>query len=506
MSELKIDELVKQLASSPNKVAINNPNTGNLIYELPQLNADQVKQAVDKAREAQVSWGETAISARKAILLKLHDLILENQDELMDIVQLETGKARAHAFEEIAGGTGSARYFAKVAKKALKPKHTIAGVPFLTKTWVNHVPVGVVGVITPWNYPLALCLLDVLPALIAGNAVVQKSDNQTTLTALAARRLAIKAGLDPKLWTVVAGDGAEVGNAITDNVDYVAFTGSAATGRQVGARAAARLIPFSLELGGKNPLIVLPSADLGKAADILIGGAFGSAGQLCVSIERVYVPAELKERFESVLKEKVNSLKLGTSSDFSMDIGTLTGPNQLKRVSGFVDEAVSQGARVIAGGHPLPELGPYFYAPTVLTEVTDQMRLHKSEVFGPLVSVYGYKTIDEAIQLANATTEGLNASVVGDVQEAKQVAKRIMAGTVNINEGFRATFASLDTPMGGMKNSGHGRRNGIDGLLKYTEAQAIGIHRGLLEFPSRGYQYNKMAPLLNLLAKIMKKL
>lgn len=505
MSEFKIDDLVKQLAPSSKKVSVSNPNTGELIYELPQLSAEQVKQAVDNARAAQVSWAKTSIHQRKAILLRLHDLILEHQNDLMDILQLETGKARAHAFEEIAGGTGSARYFAKIAAKALKPKHTTAGVPFLTKTWVNHVPVGVVGVITPWNYPLALCLLDVLPALIAGNSVVQKSDNQTTLTALAARKLAIKAGLDPKLWTVVAGDGAEVGNAITDNVDYVAFTGSAATGRQVGARAAARLIPFSLELGGKNPLIVLPSADLAKAADILIGGAFGSAGQLCVSIERAYVPQDLKERFETILKEKVNSLRLGSSHDFSIDVGSLTGPNQLKRVSGFVDEAVSQGATVVAGGHALPEIGPYFYAPTVLTDVTDQMRLHKNEVFGPLVSVYGYKTIDEAVELANATTEGLNASVVGDAKEAKQVAKRIMAGTVNINEGFRATFASLDTPMGGMKNSGHGRRNGVDGLLKYTESQAIGIHRGLLEFPSRGYQYNKMAPLLNLLAKVMKK-
>ena len=336
--------------------------------------------------------------------------------------------------------------------------------------------------------------------------MVQKSDNQTTLTALTARKFAIQAGLDPRLWTIVAGDGAEVGNSITDNVDYVAFTGSANTGRQVGARAANRLIPFSLELGGKNPLIVLPSADLEKAADILIGGAFGSAGQLCVSIERAYVPNNEKARFEEILKNKVSSLKLGTSSDFSMDIGSLTSPNQLKRVSGFIDDAVQHGAKVIVGGHPLPEVGPNFFAPTILTNVTDQMKLHRNEVFGPLVSIYGYSDVDEAVKLANETSEGLNASVVGDVREATKVAKRIMAGTVNINEGFRATFASLDTPMGGMKNSGHGRRNGVDGLLKYTEAQAIGIHRGLLEFPSRGYQYNRMAPLLNLLAKIMKKL
>jgi len=506
MSETLIASLVSALPKTEQTLTINNPNTGKAIYDLPQLSVAQVTEAVKLAREAQKDWANSSVKERSKILYALHDLILSEQNQLMDMVQLETGKARAHAFEEVAGGTGAARYYAKVGKKALKPKKTVAGVPFLTKTWVNHVPVGVVGVITPWNYPLALCLLDVIPALMAGNAVVQKSDNQTTLTALLARSLAIRAGLNPRLWTIVCGDGATVGNALTDCVDYVAFTGSANTGRQVGARAANRLIPFSLELGGKNPLVVLPSADLKEAAEILIGGAFGSAGQLCVSIERAYVPNELKERFETILKDKVSALKLGTSSDFSIDIGTLTGPNQLKRVSGFVQDAITKGAKVITGGHQLPELGPYFYAPTIITDVKTDMDLDKHEVFGPVVAIYGYKNIDEAVLLANDTTEGLNASVVGNPKEARIVAKRIMAGTVNINEGFRATFASLDTPMGGMKNSGHGRRNGIEGLLKYTETQAIGIHRGLLEFPSHGYQYNRMAPLLNLLARIMRRL
>ena len=506
MTESFITDLISHLGATSKTVDVINPNTGKVIYQLPQHNAEQVASAVSAARFAQKAWGRTDTKQRAKFLYALHDLILSDQDELLDIVQLETGKVRAHAFEEIAGGLGAARYYAKVGPKALKPRSTHAGVPIITKTWVNHVPVGVVGVITPWNYPLALCMLDVLPALMAGNAVVQKSDNQTTLTALKARQLAIKAGLDPALWTVVAGDGAVVGNALTDNADYIAFTGSAATGRLVGARAAARLIPFSLELGGKNPLIVLPSADLDKAAEALIGGAFGSAGQLCVSIERAYVPNNLKTQFEEVLAKKVNELKLGSSRDFSMDIGTLTGANQLARVSGFVDDAVSKGAKVLAGAKALPDLGPFYYAPTIVTDVDPSMNMFAHEVFGPVVAIYGYDTIDEAVALANDTTEGLNASVIGNSREAKKVAERLMAGTVNINEGFRATFASLDTPMGGMKNSGHGRRNGIDGLLKYTEAQAIGVHNGLLNFPSRGHEYNKMAPLLNLLSKIMRRL
>jgi succinate-semialdehyde dehydrogenase/glutarate-semialdehyde dehydrogenase len=506
MSETSIPNLIKHFGKTSSMVTVMNPKTAKAIYELPQQSAEQVAEAVRAARLAQPAWASTPARERAAWLYSLHDLILEEQDKLMDIVQLETGKARAHAFEEVAGGLGAARYYAKVGPKALRPKKTVAGVPVLTKTWVNHVPVGVVGVITPWNYPLALCLLDVLPALMAGNAVVQKSDNQTTLTALFSRHLAIRAGLDPALWTIVVGDGAVVGNALTDNADYIAFTGSAATGSQVGARAAARLIPFSLELGGKNPMIILESAKLDMAAETLIGGAFGSAGQLCVSIERAYVPNHLKDEFLAVLKDKVESLKLGSSNDFSMDIGTLTGANQLARVQGFVEDATDKGAELITGGKTLSDLGPYYFAPTILTGVTKDMKMFAGEVFGPVVAVYGYDNIKEAIALANDTTEGLNASVVGNKSEATKVAAQIMAGTVNINEGFRATFASLDSPMGGMKRSGHGRRNGVEGLLKYTESQTIGVQKGLLNFPWKGNQYNRMAPLLNLLSKVLRRL
>ncbi|MBJ7280370.1 MAG: aldehyde dehydrogenase family protein, partial [Rhodoluna sp.] len=219
MSDTSIANLIKHLGLTAANFAVINPKTGNTIYELPQQSAEQVSDAVRASRLAQPAWAQTPAKKRAAWLYALHDLILEEQDKLMDIVQLETGKARAHAFEEVAGGLGAARYYAKVGPKALKSSKTVAGVPVLTKTWVNHIPVGVVGVITPWNYPLALCLLDVLPALMAGNAVVQKSDNQTTLTALFARHLAIRAGLDPALWTVVAGDGATVGNALTDSAD-----------------------------------------------------------------------------------------------------------------------------------------------------------------------------------------------------------------------------------------------------------------------------------------------
>jgi acyl-CoA reductase-like NAD-dependent aldehyde dehydrogenase len=421
-------------------------------------------------------------------------------------LQLETGKARSHAFEEVAGSLGSTRYFAKIAPKVLKKQITNSGVPFVTRSYVTYSPVGVVGVITPWNYPLALQMLDVLPALAAGNTVVQKADNQTALVSLYARKLAVEAGIPAGAWTIVVGDGASVGNAITDSVDYVAFTGSTKTGKIVAERASKRLIGYSLELGGKNPLIILPGAKLGDAAEKVIAGAFGNSGQLCVSIERVYVPNSQKAAFETELANRVNSLQIGKSDNFQMDMGTLTGVNQLKRVEEYVSDAVSKGAKVLAGAKALPELGPYFYAPTVMTNIKPEMRLAREEVFGPFIAVVGYDSIDEAVELANDTEFGLNASVVGPVKLAEKVANRLMAGSVNINEGFRASMASIDSPMGGMKQSGVGRRNGHYGLLRFTEARTVGIATGLLNFPSRAKQYNKMAPLMNALAKVMKKL
>jgi acyl-CoA reductase-like NAD-dependent aldehyde dehydrogenase len=506
MSEYSIPSLLSHLPESSDQVTIVNPTTGKKIYDLPQLSVSQVAKAVADARLAQPAFAAMPVKARAAALFALHDLILKNQDQLMDLLQLETGKARAHAFEEVAGSLGSTRYFAKIAPKVLKKQITNSGVPFVTRSYVTYSPVGVVGVITPWNYPLALQMLDVLPALAAGNTVVQKADNQTALVSLYARKLAIEAGIPDNAWTIVVGDGATVGNAVTDSVDYVAFTGSTKTGKIVAERAAKRLIGYSLELGGKNPLIVLPGAKLGDAAEKVIAGAFGNSGQLCVSIERVYVPNNQKEAFEKELAARVNSLNIGKSDNFEMDMGTLTGINQLKRVEDFVSDAVSKGAKVLAGAKALPELGPYFYSPTVMTNIKPEMRLAREEVFGPFIAVVGYDSIDEAVELANDTELGLNASVVGPVKLAEKVANRLMAGSVNINEGYRASMASIDSPMGGMKQSGVGRRNGHYGLLRFTEARTVGIATGLLNFPSRAKQYNKMAPLMNALAKVMKKL
>lgn len=504
MSETNIASLLAHFPETSQTVPAQNPATGKKIIDLPQLSEAQVVEAFKNARAAQIAWAANPVRDRVKVLHELHKLMITDEAKLLDLLQLETAKSRAHAFEETVGAIASAIYYAKIAQKALARKPTKAGIPILTKTFVDQVALGVVGVITPWNYPLALTMLDVLPALAAGNAVVQKADNQTALTVLFARHLAVEAGLPAELWTVVTGDGEEIGNAIVDNADYVAFTGSTATGRKVAARAAARLIGCSLELGGKNPLIVLESANIKRAAEISLAAAFGSAGQLCVSIERVYVPNRMKDEFLTELAKRTNDLTVGRSSDFSMDIGSLGGYNQLQRVTGFIDDAVATGARVVAGGNPLPDSGPYFYAPTVITNVNAKARMHRQEVFGPVLDVEGYDDLDDAIKWANDGDYGLNASVVGNETEALRVAERLNAGSVNINEGYRASFASMESPMGGMKASGQGRRNGVGGLLRFTEAKVIAFARGPIKLPSRAKQYQKMAPLMRAMVKLLK--
>ena len=484
-----------------NLISVVSPLTGEKLHDIQAFSADDVAKAFQSARSAQPKWAASA-QHRSLVAKKLAAILAKEQDAMMDQLQAETGKSRAHAFEEVAGALGAISYYAKVAPKLMRRKKVKAGVPLLLSAYVEPAPVGVVGIITPWNYPLALTMMDVIPALMAGNAVVQKADNQTAKTVAFARGLAIHAGVPEAIWQVVQGDAAEVGNAVTDNADYVAFTGSTPTGRIVAERAAKRLIGYSLELGGKNPMIVLPGASLEHAAEIALGAAFGNAGQLCVSVERLYVPNHALAAFETVLKRRIESMTVGSSDSYSHDVGSLTSKAQTDRVSGFVDRAVAEGATVLTGGKRLENLGPNFYAPTVLTAIPKTAEILTKEVFGPVIALVGYDSLDEAVELANATEFGLNASVVGDRSKALEVASRLMAGSVNINEGYRASMASMAAPMGGMKQSGMGRRSGPQGLLRFTEQRTIGVANRLpIGLPIRAKDYKKMAPLMTKLAK-----
>lgn len=506
MSENGIQNLLADLGRHDQSVEVISPINGKVMFVLPQFSADEVARLVEIAKAAAPTWAQTPVEQRAQVLLGLHDLLIEHQQQLLDLLQFETGKARSHAFEDFAGALNSSRHYGKIAPKALRTKRVRSGAPTLVRNYVDYVPLGVVGVITPWNYPLALSALDVLPALVAGNTVVQKIDNQTALTAIYLRRLALEAGLPAEAWTIVVGDGAEVGNAVTDNVDYVAFTGSTATGRIVAQRAAARLIGYSLELGGKNPMIVLPGANLKRAASIALGAAIGNSGQLCVAIERLYVPNSIKTEFLAELAAQAEALTVGKSGEFDMDLGTLASSAQLSRVIGLLNDAVENGARLVSGGKPQPQLGPYFVTPAIITDIPQQAKLDRNEVFGPVLQVYGYDTVEHAIDLANDTSYGLNAAVVGPEREAIGVAHRLNAGSVNVNEGFRASFASMESPMGGFKESGMGRRNGDYGLTRFTETRAIGVAGGLLKLPSRAQDYRSISKLLILLSKVLRRL
>jgi acyl-CoA reductase-like NAD-dependent aldehyde dehydrogenase len=430
--------------------------------------------------------------------------LLERSDALLDVLQTETGKTRGQAYEELFGGVSVTRYYALSARRVLATRRRRAGIPLVFQDRVSYKPKGLVGVITPWNYPMAMAIMDIIPALAAGNAVLQKADDQGVLSILSTRRAFIDAGMPEALWAVVAGPGEVVGNAVVDAADYVCFTGSTATGTRVGERAASRLVGASLELGGKNPLIVLDDVNPETAAANAVYSCFSSMGQLCVSIERVYVLRPVAEAFTKAFVERVQTLKQGVAFDFSTDVGSLTNSAQVKRVQAHVDDAVAHGATVLVGGKARPDLGPMFFEPTVLTNVTDEMACMKDETFGPVVSIYVVDSVDEAVELANASEYGLNASIFsGSRSRARALALRLDAGSVNINEGYRGSFSSADAPMGGMKKSGLGRRNGPEGILRFVESRTIGETTGLLTLPRTGPEFARLSGLMTLTLKAL---
>ncbi|RQP09753.1 MAG: aldehyde dehydrogenase family protein [Microbacteriaceae bacterium] len=500
------DELVRDLAGrAASPVSVIAPFTGEELYELPHATVAEVEEAARRARDAQRAWWAAGDAHRRAVLLKGHDLFLERRELLLDAVQSETGKTRGQAFEEVFNSAAATRYAALTARRVLRTEARRAGIPLVMRTRVRRAPKGLIGVITPWNYPLSLALMDIAPALAVGNGVLQKADDQGTLSVLLARRAFVDAGLPPELWQVVAGPGPEAGSAVVDVADYVCFTGSTATGRTVAQRAAGRLIGASMELGGKNPLIVLDDVDPEKAAADAAYGCFSSAGQLCVSIERIYVEKGVADRFVPAFAERVRNLSLGVDFDYTADVASLASAAQLERVTAHLDDAVAKGATVLAGGRARPDLGPYVVEPTVLTDVTSDMQCFAGETFGPVVAVTVVDDADAAIAAANDTEYGLNASVMsGSRARARRVAARLTAGSVNINEGYRATFGSIDAPMGGVKQSGLGRRNGLDGLLRFTDATTVAEATGVMQLPRTGPEFAKMVGLMMLALKSLK--
>lgn len=472
----RLPRLVTTVGTRPRRPSFA-PFDGSVVGEVPSCGADDVADAVGRARAAQPAWAERPIEERRQALLRFHDLVLAHRDELLDLTQLETGKSRLSAFEELLDVAMTARYYANTAERHLRTRRRQGALPGLTRTTVVHHPKGVVGVISPWNYPLTLAVSDAVPALMAGNAVVLKPDSQTPFTALAAVELLHEAGVPRDVFGVVTGAGSTIGTPLIERVDYLMFTGSTATGRLIAEQCGRNLIGFSAELGGKNPMVVLADADLDATVEAAVRACFSNSGQLCISIERMYVEDAVYDSFVPAFAQRVAAMTIGPGFGWDTEMGSLVSEQQLQTVTAHVDDAVGKGARALAGGRHRPDLGPLFFEPTVLEGVTDDMELARDETFGPVVAVQRVRDATEAVERANDTCYGLNASVWTTAGRGESLARRIRSGTVNVNEGYAATWASLDAPMGGMKDSGMGRRHGREGIVKYTEPQTISVQR-----------------------------
>ncbi|MCL2542267.1 MAG: succinic semialdehyde dehydrogenase [Nocardioidaceae bacterium] len=450
------------------------PYDGRPTGPVPSCTSDDVAATVAVARRAQREWATLSFDARAQVVYRFHDLLVARQDEVLDLIQWEMGKGRFHAWQEILQVGNLARHYAKHGAAYLADHKVRAAIPVATSAREVRVPKGVVGIISPWNYPLYLGVGDTIPAMLAGNAVIGKADPQTPLTLLWTRALMAEAGLPEHVWQVVAGPGAAIGEAVVDNVDFVMFTGSTATGRIVAQRAAGRLIGASLELGGKNPLVVRADADLEAAARGTVMAAFANTGQMCIHIERVIVHADVYDDFRACLVAATSAQRLGAVYDYSVDIGSLASQAQLDKVAAHVADAVAKGATVLAGGRARPDLGPCFFEPTVLEGVTEDMELCLGETFGPVVALYRAADDEDALRIANQGTAGLSASVFSkDIAAADAIARRIRAGSVNINDGAALAAGSIEAGMGGMGSSGLGRRHGGEGMRKYTDSQTI---------------------------------
>jgi betaine-aldehyde dehydrogenase len=464
-------------AAAAQTIEVHNPATGQLIRAIPVDSPAAVAEKVARVRANQPEWEAMGIEGRYHWLGKLRDWLLDNEERVLDTMQAETGKVRADAGNEPAYladlinfyGARAADY---IGEESIRP-HT----PLLAakKLRVQYRPHQVVGIISPWNFPLILSLGDAIPALQAGAAVVVKPSEFTPL-GLAEVVEAWKNEIGgPDVFDCVQGIG-ETGGALVDEVDFIQFTGSDRTGRQVMARAAETLTPVSLELGGKDPMIVLADADLDRAANAAAWGGMMNSGQICMSVERIYVEEPAYDQFLAKLTAEVRKLRQGSDTQADpKDVGAMTSPRQIGIVEDHVSDALASGAKALTGGKRVEGPGDYF-EPTVLVDVDHSMNVMRDETFGPVVGGMKVRDSEEAIRLANDTPYGLSGSVFGERERAEQVARRVECGAINVNDVLVNYFAT-DVPMGGWKQSGIGYRHGEPGIKKFCRSESLVITR-----------------------------
>jgi acyl-CoA reductase-like NAD-dependent aldehyde dehydrogenase len=466
-------------ARAAGDIEIENPATGEVIRSVPALAPDAVRELAARARAAQPAWEALGFEGRGRVLRRAQKWVVDNTDRLIATIVSETGKTYEDAqLAEVAYVAAGFGFWAKQAPEYLADRKVRSSNPFVAgrKLVVRYRPLGLVGVIGPWNYPLSNSFGDCIPALAAGNAVILKPSEVTPLTSLLMAEAMRECGLPEGVFGVATGRG-ETGEALIDEVDMVMFTGSTATGRKVAERAGRNLIPVSLELGGKDPMIVLADADVERAANAAVYYSMQNGGQTCISVERVYVEAPLYDDFVNRVSQKVRALRQGVpAGPGSVEVGAVTFDRQLEIVSRHVDAARDAGADVLVGGHAGTGAGR-FYEPTVLTGVDHSMACMTEETFGPTLPIMKVADAEEAVMLANDSQYGLAASVwTKDVARGEQIARRIESGAVCVNDA-QLNYLALELPMGGWKASGLGSRHGEGGIRKYARQQSLLVTR-----------------------------
>ena len=466
-------------AEPPKQIEVENPATGRVIASVDVVGAERIPELVARARAAQPGWEALGFEGRAEVFKRARKWMVANSDRVIETIVSETGKAWEDAqLAEVAYVASAFGFWAKNAPQFLAEEKVKTASPFVKgrKLTLRYAPVGVVGVIGPWNYPLTNSFGDAIPAMAAGNAVIVKPSEVTPLSPMLMGEMLRECGLPEGVYQVAPGFG-ETGAALIDTVDFIMFTGSTATGKKVMERAAQTLTPVSLELGGKDPMIVCADADIKRAANAAVHYSMQNAGQTCISTERVYVEEPVYAEFVDLVTEKVRGLRQGAPGGAgSVDLGAVIHPPQSDIVEAHVKDAVAKGARVVAGGKRRDDSG-HFYEPTVLVDVDHGMDCMREETFGPTLPIMKVADSEEAVRLSNDTPYGLQASVwTKDVAKGERLARRIEAGAVTVNDA-QINYVALELPMGGWKSSGLGSRHGADGIRKYTKKQALVVTR-----------------------------
>jgi succinate-semialdehyde dehydrogenase/glutarate-semialdehyde dehydrogenase len=460
------------------KAESRDPATGVVWRSYPTADAAAVRAAMDAARAAQVVWGAESLRHRAQAVERFRRRLFERRAEVADVVMRENGKPAVEALTtEIMVTLDLARFFARRAPHVLADRHFT---PFNIAMWrkrvtVRHEPLGVVGVISPWNYPFMLAAGMLLPAVAAGNGVLFKPSEFSPTTGVLLGEILSASGIPPGLVQVLTGDGSTGAAVIEAGVDKLFFVGSGATGRKVAQACGARLIPCVLELGGSDPSIVLADADLDSAASGIIWGRFSNAGQTCTAPKRILVESAVYDAFVEKLGARVRALRVGPGASLDADVGPMIRPSQAAALKRQLDDALARGATIAAQGGTAA--GGDFMAPTMLVNVSPEMQVLKDETFGPLLPVVRVRDADEAVRIANASCYGLSASVWGrDLAHAQRVARRLEAGTVVVNDSIVAAGIA-EVPHGGVKESGFGSSHGIEGLLECTRTKTVIVDR-----------------------------